>query len=303
MRRDRRSDTSGTDGYMHVVLATLSCGCWQQFLRLGRSHAAYFEQAVDAIFYAAENHIFKFCRQPLSCAHDRNPSPAVFKSFIHNLLRHPNAASRSMSGAEVLGVISGIIQVIDGTVKLYRAAKDISALPSSFKDAASRLPLVQHTIARIQESLVENELPRHTQEAIKTALEACMLKARKLESVFRLVTMPPGASRLDRYRRALRVLPKADQVDGLMSGILADLQLLTGNSALQWVAMPRPATRPLKELNRGSPLVKHGGNDAWMSFSNTGPGQQIVSTSNGNQNINLGSGPQMNGLFSGTMYL
>ena len=279
------------------------------FVRLGRSRAAYFEQAVCGCYFLCSRKSFVFffqvlppnpCRVHMIEIYHRQ---AVSKSFIHNLLPHPNSASRIMSGVEVLGVISSIIQVVDATVKLYRAAKDISALPSSFKDAASRLPLVQHTIARIQESLVENELPRHAQEAVKTALEACMLKARKLEAIFRLVAMPPGASRLDRYRRALRVLPKADRVDGLMNGILADLQLLTGNSALQWAAMPRPMAIPLKELHRGRTVVKQHGNDACMSFSNTGSGHQVVSTSDGNQNINLGSGPQMNGVFGGTLYL
>lgn len=57
-----------------------------------------------------------------------------------------------MSGAEVIGVISGIIAIVDATIKIYSAANDASGLPEAFRDVALRLPLVSKTLQTISEN-------------------------------------------------------------------------------------------------------------------------------------------------------
>jgi len=39
-----------------------------------------------------------------------------------------------MSGAEVIGIISGVIAIINATIKIYSAANDASSLPEAFRD-------------------------------------------------------------------------------------------------------------------------------------------------------------------------
>lgn len=51
-----------------------------------------------------------------------------------------------MSGAEaiaVLGVISSIISIIDGTKKVYDAATNARGLPEAFREVADRLPIIE----------------------------------------------------------------------------------------------------------------------------------------------------------------
>jgi hypothetical protein len=50
-----------------------------------------------------------------------------------------------MSGAEaglVIGLISGLLQLLDTAKKVYDAAQDAKGLPKAFREVAERIPLV-----------------------------------------------------------------------------------------------------------------------------------------------------------------
>lgn len=47
----------------------------------------------------------------------------------------------------VVGLISGIIAIIDATKQVYDAAKDQHGLPAAFREVAQRLLLVQDILA------------------------------------------------------------------------------------------------------------------------------------------------------------
>jgi len=140
-----------------------------------------------------------------------------------------------MSGAEaaglVIGIISGIIAVIDETMKVYDAATDASGLPEVFRDVAKRLPFVQDTLQAAQGHL-ETNLDKASCNAMKPVLEGCKEKANRLAAIFEKVVPPADASRTDRYLLAARTLGKGDTVESLMKGILDDIHLLTSNRTI-----------------------------------------------------------------------
>jgi hypothetical protein len=137
-----------------------------------------------------------------------------------------------MSGAEaaglVIGIISGIIAVIDATINVYDAATDASGLPEVFRDVAKRLPLVQKTLQAVQGYLERNPNDASC-DGMKLVLEGCKEKANRLATIFEKVVPPADASRTERYLLATRNLGKGDTVESLMKGILDDVHLLTGN--------------------------------------------------------------------------
>ncbi|RYP63005.1 hypothetical protein DL771_009490 [Monosporascus sp. 5C6A] len=134
-----------------------------------------------------------------------------------------------MSGAEVIGLISGIIAVVGATVKVYRAATDASGLPEAFRDVAKRLPLVQETLQTARGCLNTADPDEAFCNAIKPVLEGCEDKAKRLATIFEKVVPQADASRMERYLLAARTLGKGDTVESLMKGMLDDVQLLTGN--------------------------------------------------------------------------
>ncbi|KAK0731912.1 quinon protein alcohol dehydrogenase-like superfamily [Lasiosphaeris hirsuta] len=134
-----------------------------------------------------------------------------------------------MSGAEVIGIISGVIAIIDATAKIYNAAKDASGLPEAFRDIATRLPLVCKTLQTVSRNL-NNTIPdEECYEAIKPVLQRCESRATQLEKIFTDVIPQADASRMERYALAALTWGKGDTVESLMKGILEDVQLLTSN--------------------------------------------------------------------------
>lgn len=133
-----------------------------------------------------------------------------------------------MSGAEVIGIISGVIAIVDAITKIYKAANHASGLPEAFRDVALRLPLVRSFL----QTLSENTTGISDEEwckAIEPVLQRCKDRATQLEGIFKDVVPQADASRMERYRLAMPTLRKGGTVESLMKGILEDIQLLSSN--------------------------------------------------------------------------
>ena len=134
-----------------------------------------------------------------------------------------------MSGAEgiaVLGVISSIIAIVDGTKKVYDAATNAQGLPEAFREVAGRLPIVGNTLDSTKQNIEERKVNNDSCKGVKHVVEACEEKAKKLEELFHKAIPPDGASDLKRYYKAVRAWGKGSEVENLMKAILEDVQLL-----------------------------------------------------------------------------
>ena len=134
-----------------------------------------------------------------------------------------------MSGAEaiaVLEVISSIIAIVDGAKIVYDAATNPQGLPEAFREVAGRLPIVENTLDSTKQNIEERKVNNDSCKGVKSIVEACEEKARKLEELFHMAIPPDGASDLKRYYKAVKARGKGSKVENLMKGILEDLQLL-----------------------------------------------------------------------------
>lgn len=134
-----------------------------------------------------------------------------------------------MSGAEVLGIISSIIAIVDATIKIYAAVADASGLPEAFRDVAKRLPLVHETLKTVQGHLNTRTPDNESCKPMSLVLLSCRDKATRLEDIFKKAIPGPDTSRLERPILAARILTKANTVESLMDEIAKDIQLLTLN--------------------------------------------------------------------------
>jgi N-terminal domain on NACHT_NTPase and P-loop NTPases len=136
-----------------------------------------------------------------------------------------------MSGAEaiaVLGVISSIISIVDGTKQVYDAATSAEGLPEAFREVATRLPIISDILGKTERYIKEARVSADAYEGVKQVIQACQDKATKLEVLFRKVIPGENASRRERYIAAVKTLGKGNVVEKLMKGVLQDLQLLVG---------------------------------------------------------------------------
>jgi hypothetical protein len=141
-----------------------------------------------------------------------------------------------MSGAEailVVGVISSIISIVDGTKQVYDAATNAESLPEAFREVAVRLPIVANILSSAKQHIDNGDVDEKACKGVKQVVEACEKKAKTLDDLFRQVIPADGASRRKIYLSAVKTLGKGNQVESLMKGMLEDIQLLASEHGMQ----------------------------------------------------------------------
>jgi hypothetical protein len=124
--------------------------------------------------------------------------------------------------AFVLGLISSIIQIVDGAKQVFDAVKDAHGQPEAFRQVYARLPLINEILVRIQARAKTLSDP----SALEDTLKSCKTKAERLQELFLKVIKKDDPKWYDRYVSALRTLGKGNKVESLMEGILKDIQAL-----------------------------------------------------------------------------
>lgn len=201
-----------------------------------------------------------------------------------------------MSGAEVIGLASGIIAIVDAIIQIHNAVQDASGVPSTFRNAASWMPLLKDTMLAIQNDLNGKVVGEASVVALQRVLEGCNDKVQALEKIFETIKVAPDASGFKRYVVAGRALGKSRRLDELTQGIQLDLQLLAANYTINASARTN-ISRKLEEDPVAETQKPPSQSDS--TIANYGSGSQHVHTGTGNQNINTGSGGQFSGTFTG----
>lgn len=197
-----------------------------------------------------------------------------------------------MSGAEVgfvVGLISGLISIIEATKTVYDAARDAKGQPEAFRQVAARLPLVITILHSAGERV--HTLDETAQEALEPILESCKALAENLRKIFQKVIRKDDDKWYDRYKKALSTLGKVDKVEGLMEGILEDIQVL----ACERLKGAATETE-LKEIEEAIKQM----NEMPSSIQEETGGITQNHQGSGNNNANTGRGAQHNG--TGDLY-
>jgi hypothetical protein len=185
-----------------------------------------------------------------------------------------------MSGAEaivVLGVISSLISIIEATKKTYDAATDSHGLPSAFREVASRLPIVKNILDSAQQHLTHGDVDETRCNGVKSVIEACTKKAKRLNELFDKAIPADGSSGVKRYLKAVKTLGKGNEIEKLMKGILEDVQLLASEHGMKIAtnAQKEQITQAIVEVSALEPSVPDEEfQDTGFSPVNLGPGTQ-----------------------------
>lgn len=132
----------------------------------------------------------------------------------------------------VLGIISAVIAIVDGTKKVYDAASDAQGLPEAFREVSARLPLIKDTLKSVREHVEDGNADAESCKAIASVIARGQEKAAKLDALFQKV-MPAGdASWHERYWKAAKAMGKGSRVEDLMKGLLEDVLLITSRLGL-----------------------------------------------------------------------
>ena len=197
----------------------------------------------------------------------------------------------------VIGLISGVISIIEATRTVYDAAKDAKGQPEAFRQVAARLPLVGEILQSAKERT--QTLDESAWEALKPIIKSCRAKAEDLEKLFQEVIRKDDDKWYDRYKKAVGTLGKGDKVECLMEGILKDIQALACERLMGTATdtQIKELEEAIKEMNEMLPSLP----DEAGGFTQThsGSGDNIGHTGPGTMNIHKGSGDLYHNVISG----
>jgi hypothetical protein len=185
-----------------------------------------------------------------------------------------------MSGAEtiaVLGVISSIISIVDGTKKVYDAATNAHGLPEAFREVAGRLPIVRNILGLAEQHIEKGDVDEDSCKGVKHVVEACEKKAKKLDELFHNAIPADGASDLKRYYKAVKACGKGNEVENLMKGMLEDVQLLACEHGMKTAtkAQQQQLAQAITEVSAVGPSVpEHVFQETGFTANNSSPGTQ-----------------------------
>jgi F0F1-type ATP synthase delta subunit len=188
-----------------------------------------------------------------------------------------------MSGAEaafVVGLISGVISIIEATKTIYDAAKNAKGQPEAFRQVAARLPLVIEILHSTEAKA--RALKETAQDPLEHILKSCKAKAEKLQEIFQKVIRKDDDKWYNRYKRALSTLGKENKVEALMGEILKDVQViacekLEGTANNAQLKKLEEAIKEMKEMP--SSLIEEAGT---VAQTHSGSGDNIGHSGSGN---------------------
>jgi hypothetical protein len=203
-----------------------------------------------------------------------------------------------MSGAEaiaVLGVISSVIAIVDGTKQVYDAASNAAGLPEAFREVAGRLPLVRNFLGSIDQHIRDQQVEEASCRAMRPLIDKCAERAKTLDGIFQKVLPPADASRWDRYISAARTLGKGGRVEILMKGLLDDVLLLASEHGMETATAHQveQITKAIQDISSIEPSISDSElQERTFSNNNFGDGPMTVNNVLGNQKsqANYGTG-------------
>jgi F0F1-type ATP synthase delta subunit len=207
-----------------------------------------------------------------------------------------------MSGAEasfVVGLISGVISIIEATKTVYDAVKDAQGQPEAFRQVAARLPLVVNILDNARKRAYT--LDETAQEALEPTLESCKVKAEALQKIFRKVVRKDDDKWYDRYKKAVvGTMGKQGRVEGLMEGILKDIQVLayeklTGTASDAETEEIKEAIKQMKDM----PSSLQDETEDALQQHHGGSGDNIGATGGSILNLHKGTGDQYHNRITG----
>jgi hypothetical protein len=202
-----------------------------------------------------------------------------------------------MSGVEIIGLISGIITLIDAAIKIYKLADDTTGLPASFQDATSRLPAIHDTLELASQGVRTDAASSPSDDGLKILLQACARRAAALRDILQVTFPQTRMSKTGKYLSALKIIQNAKKLDELTLGIIHDLQVLTAHQIVQSTARAQMTESLINLANRGR--RQESLKACTVSLQNFGSGSQFSHTGVGNQNIVVTGATQINGNITG----
>ena len=136
-----------------------------------------------------------------------------------------------MSGLEIIGGISAIINIIDTSIKIYDSARKDVRLSKTFQTIGRRLPIILDTLRTCQTQLksIKASISANIYKVLKHILEDYNKKARNLKEIFEKIIPDKRDAWEKRYLKVIKRLRKESKIKKLILSITKNIQLVVNH--------------------------------------------------------------------------
>lgn len=129
--------------------------------------------------------------------------------------------------ADVIGVISSVLAILDAIRTTYQKVDDAARLPKAFQKIESQINLVWNILAQVEERY-KREQPLD-EDNILQSLKSCEEDAKSLQTLYDIVCKNADGNWLARYKRHISNMAhdRPRKVEELWKRLLETLQVLT----------------------------------------------------------------------------
>jgi hypothetical protein len=177
----------------------------------------------------------------------------------HNQLADPSrleqtcSEAATMSGYEIIALISTSIEIIKIIGEFYTTIKTYEGLPKAFKEVNKQLPLVQDTLTRAKGRISGLDAP--TKLAVKGVLKQCEENLKGLVNIFEVLKDAEGKSLKKVYTRAVITIGKRGRVEDLMKDTLSNVKQLAENQVFQVSDQVEGLQKAIDDLTKVAPSI------------------------------------------------
>ncbi|KAK5561675.1 hypothetical protein LTR46_000480 [Exophiala xenobiotica] len=201
-----------------------------------------------------------------------------------------------MSGLEVIGGISGVIGIIDASIKTYDSAYKDMKLGDTFKAVRRQLPIILDTLQTCQNHLepTNDLIPTEVWEALKETVVTCHDKAGNLRGIFEKVIISHGDGWKTQYLKTVKRLGKGNTVEELMKSITEDVRVIVDHRSVQSAnpGLKAALDKIIEEMKSVKPSVPE---EEFAGFSfNSYAGAMTNNVNSGSGQLHSGSGNLIN---------
>ncbi|KAF3806885.1 hypothetical protein GCG54_00007135 [Colletotrichum gloeosporioides] len=137
-----------------------------------------------------------------------------------------------MSGVEaVIGLIGGVIGLLEAANKAYATIKDMAGLPKAFQEVSQRIPLVLQILEHVKTNA--GQAPRTTIDAITPVVTSCKGEAEMLKDILEGLASEDSKWDLNRYVKMIKCKGKKGRVEDLMKKIIENVQILASDQTMK----------------------------------------------------------------------
>lgn len=162
--------------------------------------------------------------------------------------------------AAVIGLVASVASLVDLSAKIVSRLRDFTAqtsdVPESIRSLADRLPLLSHTLQRIEARAQAGHVEENIAKDLERLVNSISDQIKLLQQYLDRILPKDGVSQLERALKGLKSLAKENKVKQALQKIHQGIDVIVLHQATSHVDTGDRILRELSQLNLNNPSLQ-----------------------------------------------